>query len=140
MRYKIAMLSLDKVYDHLVSCSTKWLKLGLQLGVSIEELNKIEYQWKNPDDCLIHMLECWLKQQSKRPPPSWSDLVAALNKESISENALANKLEELYITGESLVTWQLLAISVSQVLHHIIAKLFYIGKGNKILYRYTHYI
>ena len=126
MGYKIAMLSLEKVYDHLVSCSTKWLKLGLQLGVSIEELNKIEYQWKNPDDCLIHMLDCWLKQQIKRPPPSWSALVAALNKESISENALANKLEELYITGESLVTWQLLAISVSQVLHQVIIAILFV--------------
>ena len=85
---------LGKVFDCLSASSCRWLQLGLQLGVSPEELQKVDHQWKNPDKCLFETLMCWLKQ-TECAQPSLSALVTALKQESVGEKVLAQKLEQL---------------------------------------------
>ena len=89
---------LGRVYEHLIDTSPRWYELGLQLDVPPTELNKIRYQYGDPNVCLREMLMYWLKQTES--PPSWSALVTALRRRSVGENVLALKLEQLELTNK----------------------------------------
>ena len=95
------------MYDSLIGVSPKWYEIGLQVGVPVEELEKIHYQYgtKFPNKGLREMLLCWLKQvgikrELGHETPSWSVLLRALRRDSIGENVLAESLKDLRLQNE----------------------------------------
>ena len=71
-----------------------WKKLGLQLGLLLSTLEKIDHEQRGMiDNCKIYMLSAWLKQQdnvSQKGNPSWSVLKAALKR--IGEHERVDKI------------------------------------------------
>ncbi|XP_019863317.1 PREDICTED: uncharacterized protein LOC109592264 [Amphimedon queenslandica] len=87
-------LSLDdhnEVFGLLNNSITKWDVLGLKLDVRYTELDKIQTDCKDIDSCLMKMLAAWLKQSSGKGPPTYKQLVEAL--ESMGEATLANEIK-----------------------------------------------
>lgn len=98
---------LAKVYDSLFRVSPKWYQIGLQLGVPVEELEKIQHKHKNePNEGLREMLMCWLKRVGGNTEgqghkiPSWPILLEALSRDSVGENVLAEELEAIHLQTE----------------------------------------
>ena len=63
---------------------SKWLNLGLQLGLLMDTLKNIEAQYeKDVSRCLLECLSQWLKRVDKvdeRGGPNWDTLANALSK------------------------------------------------------------
>ena len=63
---------------------SKWLDLGLQLGLLMDTLKTIEAQYeKDVSRCLLECLSQWLKRVDKvdeRGGPNWDTLANALSK------------------------------------------------------------
>ena len=100
---RLRLEHLGQIYDFLCEISTKWTNIGLQLGISVTELEKIEYRCGKlgPDKCLLEMLMHWLKNAAEpKDYPSRSVLVRALKRTSVGEAVLATKLEQLHLTCE----------------------------------------
>ena len=94
------------MYDLLIGVSPKWYEIGLQIGVPVEELEKIRYPGNKPPNIgLREMLLCWLKQvdikrELGHESPSWSALLRALRWDSVGENVLAESLKDLRLQNE----------------------------------------
>ena len=75
---------------------TKWLSLGLQLGLLINTLKTIEEQYgKDVNRCLLECLTLWLQRVDKvdeKGGPTWDTLATALGK--IEENVCANNARQ----------------------------------------------
>lgn len=69
-------LTLPSAFKISFSLASKWKNIGLFLELDIGTLDKIESEYKKPDDCLREMLRTWLIQVS--PPPSWQALIDAV--------------------------------------------------------------
>ena len=71
---------------------TKWLSLGLQLGLLMTTLKNIEEQYgKDVNRCLLECLTLWLQRVDKvdeKGGPTWDTLATALGK--IEENVCAD--------------------------------------------------
>ena len=68
-----------------------WKSLGLELGLLYPSLKNIEVdQHGLVEQCKTEMLAAWLQEQDKASQPSWSTLIAAL--ERIGENELARSI------------------------------------------------
>ena len=78
------------VIDDIVN----WEILGLQLGLRLSKLEKIEREQRGIiENCKTHMLSAWLQQQDnvlQKGIPSWSVLRAAL--QSMGENEIADRI------------------------------------------------
>lgn len=72
-----------------------WKNIGIELDIDLGTLNAIEKHRKgDPDECLLDMLNMWLKQVD--PPPSWESLAEALESVSIGEDHLAQQIRDKY--------------------------------------------
>lgn len=71
---------------------SKWIQIGIQLGLESSTLEAIEHKWPRDDGgkCLCEVLREWLNQQRG----SREALLAALRAESVGEPRLADDLEE----------------------------------------------
>ena len=71
-----------------------WKELGLQLGLLLSSLDKIDLEQRGRiDSCKIYMLSAWLEQQdnvTQKGVPSRSVLRAALQR--MGEHELANRI------------------------------------------------
>ena len=73
----------------------KWYNIGLQLGVNVGTLKAIEKQYLNdPTDCLRETLTTWLTELCLPSPPTWTNVVDALN--VVGEARLATDLKQKY--------------------------------------------
>jgi hypothetical protein len=83
-------LSVKNVRDLLFNIRQKWYNIGIELGLSTDELDVIESKYKDdPDRCLVEVIKMWLK--SIDPFPTWSILACALRANAINEVALAEE-------------------------------------------------
>ena len=71
----------------------KWKRLGVYLRLPKAALDTINRE--NSEDCLVEMLDCWLKQVN--PPPSWTTIIEAI--EVLGDKQLAAELKTKYCTG-----------------------------------------
>jgi hypothetical protein len=82
---------------------TKWMSLGLTLGLFITTLKVIENDhWMDTPRCLLETLDKWLRRAdnvSNEGNPSWDTLSGALRK--MSEQASADYITEHEITYEA---------------------------------------
>ena len=71
--------------------TTRWYRLGLELGINEKEMNIIREDCKgDAEEALIRTFILWLKTEQ----PTWWKMIAALRR--IEENNLAYLLEQKY--------------------------------------------
>ena len=75
--------------------STKWYNLGLRLGISVHILDSIEHDARECNTACRKMFQAWLKDNCKG---SWTDVIAALRSNSVKEDSVADKLEEMIVS------------------------------------------
>ena len=75
--------------------SNDWEYIGIQLDIDDGQLKQIKLD--NPGDskaCLREMLRIWLKRVN--PPPSWSEMVEALEIQGSED--IASQVKTKYVT------------------------------------------
>ena len=70
-----------------------WYQLGLQLGIDSVYLDEIMHNNKSEDMKRMQMFEVWLRTN---PNASVGQLVEALRRNSVQENAIADDFEQIY--------------------------------------------
>ena len=76
---------------HKTNACSKWKFFGVMLKFPLSSLEAIAIECnQKPKDCLIEVLECWLKRMN--PLPSWSMLIEAL--QIVGEEAIAFELKK----------------------------------------------
>ena len=75
-----------------------WYQLGLQLGIDSIYLDEIMYDNKSEDMKRMKMFEVWLRTN---PKASVGQLVEALRRKSVQENAIADEFEQIYKPQDS---------------------------------------
>ena len=74
---------------------TKWMVLGIQLGLGAAQLLALDHQHRgNSDSIFADMFDKWRKS-SGLMPVTWSTIIEALKSESVNEMVLANHLESM---------------------------------------------
>ena len=91
-----------------VQClSAKWRKIGVDLGVSYDEIEAIEGNRKNTDDILVDLLAAWLRRESEgQPEPTWKKLcevVSTIDKTTAEVLAQEHQCDCLSCQGNPLV-------------------------------------
>ena len=84
-------LNLRNICNELGGIKTKWLEIGIQLGIPRRKL----LEFKEDRDPLSAVVEYWLNGNTK-VPVSWKSIVAALKSEHIAEPGLAEKINKKY--------------------------------------------
>ena len=72
--------------------SPKWYELGLRLQVSVHTLDSIEHDVRDCGKACRKMFQAWLRDKRNG---NWNDVVTALKSNSVKENGVADKLEEM---------------------------------------------
>ena len=71
----------------------KWKSIGIYLHFPMATLKTIAQEHQHePGDCLMGMLDAWLKKVN--PPPSWSAIIETMK--FLGEEKLARTLKEKY--------------------------------------------
>ena len=84
---------LKVVFKALHSVAGKYVFLGVEMNVKMNEIEKIQMQCSNPNECLLKVLTVRLKQI---PSLTWRDIDAALRSDTVGEVRLANTISKLY--------------------------------------------
>ena len=71
----------------------RWYMLGIQLDIDTVCLNDIQVENQSEEKRRARMFEKWLRVN---PEASVIQLIEALRKESVKENAIAHKIELIY--------------------------------------------
>ena len=82
---------LSKVRNEVFSAAAKWYDIGLELGVSADDLDTIKKANDDPKDCLREMLRHWLSKE-----PSWEALTAALRNPAVNYPTIASEIEQKF--------------------------------------------
>ena len=81
---------MDALYHKVAD---KWRTIGLYLEIPKGKLSGIaEKNQRNPQDCLLEMLETWLERVD--PPATWHAIIDAV--EFLGEEQLGKELREKY--------------------------------------------
>ena len=83
---------LKESFKVLFPLARDWKTIGALLGVEKHVLDNIKRDEESVRDCLHAMLSEWLKQVD--PPPTWKDLVNAIEKVDSSK---AQEIGRLYM-------------------------------------------
>ena len=71
----------------------KWKLLGLQLKLSLQQLNSIEEKCKQAILCYAEIFQLW--QNKGDPPFTWGTIINTLKAPSVGEAKLAAELQEM---------------------------------------------
>ena len=85
---------LNFVRKELFDARAKWYDIGIELDIPTSTLKSIKSMYNSPADCLVDMLDTWLKQID--PKPSWKVLINALEQPTVAEKQLAKRLRHKY--------------------------------------------
>ena len=72
---------LGDILNRLWDARSRWFHIGLQLSVTIGDLEAIKKDHQESGECLREMLLVWLRKTD--PSPTWKALVDALNAPSV---------------------------------------------------------
>lgn len=86
---ELTMKDLRQVRALLYRVRERWYDIGIELEIAVEELNIIKTTYNDPADCLLHMLQVWLR--SIDPVPTWNILAEALTAEAVHDLGLAEE-------------------------------------------------
>ena len=84
---------LKVVFKALHSVAAKYVFLGVEMNVKMNEIEKIQMQCSNPNECLLKVLSVRLKQI---PSLTWREIDAALRSDTVAEVRLANRIWKQY--------------------------------------------
>ena len=76
----------------------KWYQLGLAIEIPKDTLDK--YSEYSPSECIVEVLDYWLRNQPNHQIPTWRDVANIL--EEIGFHQLAESILNVYQTGEQL--------------------------------------
>ena len=89
------VLDLDLLLIQLHDTSEEWRSLGAALGISPHRLDDVGNQCGAPDQCLVEVLDVWLREHQSRP--TWGEVAEALDR--IGWSRLAEGIKRVYTTG-----------------------------------------
>ena len=72
---------------------TRWFMLGVALNVEQHQLRRIESRYRDPQECLNHMIYSWISSGNA----TWSGLVEALRSPLMDNHKLAQEIEVKYM-------------------------------------------
>ncbi len=99
----IPALDIKHVRRVIYDARAKWYDIGIELEIPTGTLKSIKSMYDSPADCLVEILDIWLKQVE--PKPSWRLLITALEQPTIGEERLADKLKQkCYPSKKGMVT------------------------------------
>ena len=78
------MDNLREMLELTWSYRSRWMFIGIQLGIDMGTLDAIRYDYRDIGDCLREILICWLRRIDPMPTRS------AINKAIQSENVTGN--------------------------------------------------
>ena len=92
------------VYGEIFTLTESYFKLGIVLGLPLQELGKIKKGFPSDlDQAFSEMLSVWLRHSyniDKHRPPTWRRLVEAVDSDAGGNNhALAKKIASKHPTG-----------------------------------------
>lgn len=80
-----------ELVSSLISKAARWNELGLQLGLSPDELDRIRADSQTVEECLRKVLRKWYDRAENR---TWEEVIAALRSPLLEENKLAEELRK----------------------------------------------
>ena len=95
---QLSVNDLHVVMEELNDARAKWDDIGLQLCMSVGTLDAIKEQYDDPSHCLKEALKTWLKTCPS--PPTWKNIVDALQSSTVGEVRLAADLEQKYCSTQ----------------------------------------
>ena len=81
------------VFKALHSVAVKYVFLGMEINVKMNEIEKIQKRCLDPDECLLKVISVRLKQI---PSLTWRDIDAALRSGPVGEPQLADRIRRQY--------------------------------------------
>ena len=72
-----------------------WQNFGLTIGVPREVI--VKYSEYPPDQCMIEILDYWLRHHDDAAPLTWRDVAVALRQIKLYQ--LAEKILKVYVIG-----------------------------------------
>jgi hypothetical protein len=91
----IPSVNLDSLLIQLrPQVSAKWYQFGVAAGIKKAVLDSLSKNC-SPNDCIIEILDYWLRNSTKQP--TWSDVAGILK--LINHSQLASAIESVYVTG-----------------------------------------
>ena len=89
-------IDLDKLLIQLrPQVGHKWYQFGEAAGIEREVLDNYAHQC-NPEDCIVEMLDYWLRNHVGRP--TWKEVAQLLK--AIGLRELATNIDKVHSTGE----------------------------------------
>ena len=85
--------NLKVVFKALHSVAEKYVFLGIEMNVKMNEIEKIQKRCSDPDECLLKVLSVRLKQI---PSLTWRDIDTALRSGPVGEPQLADRIRRQY--------------------------------------------
>ena len=85
---------IKRVRIDIYEARAKWYDIGIELEIPTGTLKSIKSMYDSPAECLVEMLDTWLKQVD--PKPSWRLLINALEQPAVGEERLAERLKQKY--------------------------------------------
>ena len=84
---------LKVVFKALHSVAVKYVFLGLEMNIKMNDITEIQSQCSDPRRCLLEVLSVRLKQI---PPLTWRDIRTALRSDTVGEPGLADRIRKQY--------------------------------------------
>jgi hypothetical protein len=85
-----------------VKTPTKWMVMGIQLGLGAAHLEALDHQHRGKSDNIFAgIFESWMNNPGDKPF-IWSTVIEALRSESVGEKVLAHQLESMSSTCSSI--------------------------------------
>ena len=85
--------NLKVVFKALYSVAEKYVFLGVEMNIKMNEIRRIQSQCSDPRGCLLEVLSV---RFSQIPPLTWRDIDTALRSGPVGEDRLANTIREQY--------------------------------------------
>lgn len=89
------MPELKDLLNAIICKASKWYDIGIQLDLTVDELDNIEANGKSVEENLRNMLKKCLNNHN--PPLTWRALIKALKQPALDEQRLASELEKRYV-------------------------------------------
>ena len=92
----LTIKNLSEVRDALWNARSKWMDIGIELGIAKSDLDSIQESSRgDPSECLTSVVSLYLENHTSR---SWSEIVEALKSPYVGFGYLADQLESKVIS------------------------------------------
>ena len=89
------------VLNALWDARSKWYSIGIELNIHPDDLDAIDSENSNPDDCLRSLIHYYLKSTSHKIHKSWTEIIHAMRSPPINFQVLASELESRFLEAQA---------------------------------------